>query len=229
VFGSYFVLQKEQNTVHNRKSYVKGHHQKQKMKKAIIPHVRRIEVENVRTPTRIVDPDTEEVSYGLAFLLLDGQSSKRYYRPCTREVFKICYGRHPGNDPNTLPVGGYSTLADYRYLLYLDNKDIRKATVTGITAIPTSFWGSTNAAPEQAKNIKSTVFEVNDDGSLRIHMREFPEGFSLPELAPTVVKSELLAVLSAIDKVDEITKDLPLPGGYEITEASNNRFGFTKF
>lgn len=194
------------------------------MKKKSLSNLKRIAVSRVSHPGRTEDPDTGEVTYTISYLEVTGAKSKRYTRPCTKQVFARCYGVHPDGDPNTLPVGGLSTMVGRKFYVYISGgKDPKDQRVEAVSSFPVSMHGSAKSSPDAAKAIGGLELQYLSDGSFDVVFKRTENGAEIPAVPVGMDSVELGKITAALDKLDELVLGEPVYGNYVVREANGTR------
>lgn len=194
------------------------------MKKNKLNELKRLTVTRVSHPARVEDPDTGEVTYKVSYLLVNGSSSKRYTRECTKQVFARCYGVHPDGDPNTLPVGGLSTMIGRKFYVYISGgKEVSKQKIEAVSSIPESLYSSAKEAPVAAAGLPGLELQFISDGSFDVVYRRTENGAEIPSIPIGMDQAELDKVTAALDTLEEVEAGHQLYSKYYVREANGTR------
>jgi hypothetical protein len=173
---------------------------------------RRIVAQSLAHAGRIHNEETGEVHYTISFLVINGNASVRYNRRCTKEVFKKCYGRHPDNDPNTLPVGGWCTQIGRKYYVYVSGKKPEDWFVERVSSFPETVY-TAKTAPEALMDQDNLELQYDPDGSFHVVYRKLNRDVSLPVYPTGLSLQEFGNLTSELDKKEILTVGDRVTGG----------------
>lgn len=189
---------------------------------------KRIVAQSLAHAGRQEDEDTGEVTYFISFLVITGSASIRYRRPCTKEVFKKCYGRHPDDDPNTLPVGGWCTQIGRKYYVYVSGKKENDWVVERVSSFPENVY-TPKTAPEAMMEQEDLDLQYDTDGSFHVVMRRLNREVSLPIFPVGLSLMEFGKLTAEIDKQDALSIGDTVYRNWNIANIAGGRVTFRQY
>jgi hypothetical protein len=194
------------------------------LKKSKLSDYRRVKAARLSHPNVTEDEDGVK-KYSISYLVVGGTGTRRWTRPCTAEVFRKAYGYHPGNDPNTLPVGGWANLVGRQFYVYVSGKKGEEF-VHAISCVPGGFYTSARNSPEAAgeQNVLELVY--SKDGSYEVPWRKLQNESEVPAIPLGLNGDDFDRIVSQLDKADTVESgtELSVPSGnYRVTEIHGSR------